>query len=404
MHLLEIYALTTGSKIKKPFIIKKYFPLPFDKYITIQNSSGMPAKCYSYFQEVVNFLKPSLDEKGIKIIQIGSKEDTGLLGVIHLQGQCNINQTAYILSNSLLHIGNDSFAIHMASSFNVPLVGLYSVSSPEIAGPFWKNENQICLLPEGNWKPSFNPNEIPKKIDSIKIETVIESVEKLLFKNNKIKIKTKYIGEKFTHRLLEALPDQVLPPDSFPNELLNIRFDYKNNFTDLNALAQNLNSRPCSVITKQPLNIEVLQPLFKNLKLVIYDVTENIDVSFIEKLHNLGIQTSVIFKSDIGSEDDLNSRKLAIIELPINIQEVNVYPKDLPSDIEPEDIFRTNKILFGNNKIYASKAAYLENKDTSLKGDTIICEQKIKEISNFEILKEDLDYGCVYKNYFLTLV
>jgi len=398
MHLLEIYALTTGSKIKKPFIIKKYFPLPFDKYITIQNSSGMPAKCYSYFQEVINFLKPSLDEKGIKIVQIGSKEDTGLLGVIHLQGQSNINQTAYILSNSLLHIGNDSFAIHMASAFGIPLIGLYSVSSPEIAGPYWKNENQICLLPEGDWKPSFNPNETPKKIDSIKIESITQSAEKLLFKNNQFKIKTKYIGEKFTHRLLESLPDQVLPQETFPNELLNIRFDYKSNFTDLNALAQNLNFRPCSVITKEPLNVEMLQPLFKNLKLVIYDVTENIDVSFIEKLHNLGIQTSVIFKTDIGTEEDLNNRKLAIIELPINIQEINAYPKNLPIDIKSDDTFRTNKILFGNNKVYSSRAAYLENKDTGLKSDTIICEQKIKDISNFEILKEDLDYCYVYEN------
>jgi hypothetical protein len=398
MHLLEIYALTTGSKIKKPFIVKKYFPLPFDKYITIQNSSGMPAKCYSYFQEIINFLKPSLDKKGIKIVQIGSKEDIGLLGVVNLQGQSNINQTAYILSNSLLHVGNDSFAIHMASSFGIPLIGLYSVSSPDIAGPYWKNDNQICLIPEGDWKPSFNPNESPKKIDSIKIETIIKSIEKLLFNDSEIKIKTKYIGEKFTHRLLEALPDQVLPQETFPNELLNIRFDYKSNFTDLNALAQNLNFRPCSIITKQPLNIEALQPLFKNLKLVIYDVTEDIDVSFIEKLHNLGIQTSVIFKTDIGNEDDLNNRKLAIIELPINIQEVSVYPKNLPSDIEPENIFRTNKILFGNNKIYASKAAFLENKDTTLKSDTIVCEQKIKDISNFDILKEDLDYGYVYEN------
>jgi len=56
MHLLETYALTTGSKIKKPFILKKYFPLPFERYVTIQNSSGMPGKCYDYFQEVIDFI------------------------------------------------------------------------------------------------------------------------------------------------------------------------------------------------------------------------------------------------------------------------------------------------------------------------------------------------------------
>lgn len=398
MHLLEIYALTTGSKIKKPFIIKKYFPLPFTKYITIQNSSGMPAKCYSYFQEVINFIKPILDKEDIKIIQIGSKEDIGLIGAVHLQGQCNINQTAYILSNSLLHVGNDSFAVHMASAFNIPLIGLYSVSSPEIAGPFWKQNNQICLIPEGEWKPSFNPNENPKKIDTIKIEKIVESIEKLLFNKKVNNFETKYIGDKFTHRLLESLPDQVLPPHVFPNELLNIRFDYKNDYTDLNALSQNLNIRPCSIITDKPLSLEYLQPLFNNIKLVIYDVTKSIDVKFIEKLHALGLQNSIIFKIDSGSEEDLNERKAALIDWPTNIQEINLYSKNLPNDIEPEDIFRTNKVLFGNNKIYSSKAAYLEDKESFLQNDTLICEQKIKEISNFEILKEDFDYSFIYRN------
>jgi ADP-heptose:LPS heptosyltransferase len=104
-----------------------------------------------------------------------------------LQGQTNINQTAFILENSKLHIGNDSFAIHMCSAFDVPLIGLYSVSSPEIAGPFWKNKNQICLTPK-NWKPSFNPNESPKRVNEIKIESIIESIQTTF----KYKFKSKY--------------------------------------------------------------------------------------------------------------------------------------------------------------------------------------------------------------------
>ena len=160
MHLLETYALSTGSKISKPFIVKKYFPLPTNKYITIQNSSGMNGKCYDYFQDVIDFLYEKLNSYGYQIIQIGSKEDRPLNRVINLQGQTDINQTAFILDNSSLHIGNDSFAVHMCSAFGVPLVALYSVSSPEIAGPFWKNSNQICLTPK-NWKPSFNPNDNP---------------------------------------------------------------------------------------------------------------------------------------------------------------------------------------------------------------------------------------------------
>ena len=75
MHLLETYALSTGSKIGKPFIVKKFFPVKYEKYITIQNSSGMPAKCYDYFQQVVDFLLPVLNKENIGIVQIGGKED-----------------------------------------------------------------------------------------------------------------------------------------------------------------------------------------------------------------------------------------------------------------------------------------------------------------------------------------
>ncbi|MEY4342988.1 MAG: hypothetical protein RL736_784 [Pseudomonadota bacterium] len=124
MHLLEKYALNTGSKITKPFIIKKYFPVPYEKYITVQNSSGMSGKCYDYFQDVIDFLFPILEKNGYKIIQIGSKTDSSLNKVINLQGSTDINQTAFILNNSKLHIGNDSFAIHMCSAFEIPLIAL----------------------------------------------------------------------------------------------------------------------------------------------------------------------------------------------------------------------------------------------------------------------------------------
>jgi ADP-heptose:LPS heptosyltransferase len=178
MHLLETYALATGSKIKKPFINKKFFPVPFEKYITIQNSSGMQGKCYDYFQDVVDFIHEDLEKIGYKIIQIGSKDDRALKHVFHLQGQTNINQTAFILENSKLHVGNDSFAIHMCSAFGVPLIGLYSVSSPEIAGPFWKDNNQNCLTPENLGllligKPRFIPATVMAVLKVLKFSIIL---------------------------------------------------------------------------------------------------------------------------------------------------------------------------------------------------------------------------------------
>jgi hypothetical protein len=391
MHLLETYALSTGSKIKKPFIIKKYFPIPFDKYITIQNSSGMPGKCYDYFQEVVNHLFPVLEKENIKIVQIGSKDDAPLKNVINYQGQTNLNQSAYILNNSLLHLGNDSFAVHMASAFKIPLVALYSVSSPEIAGPFWKNDKQICLTPK-NWKPSFNPNDTPKRINEIKIEDIINSVELLLFGKSSIKFTTKFIGEKFIHPILECYPDQVIPPNFSPNEMVNIRLDYKT-INNLDPIIHNLATRPCCIVTNIPINLDPLLVYRKNLSMLIYDVTDNIDIRFVDYLNNLLIRNAIIFKKTKNNEHILNERKLEMIDLPNMIEEIQI---DKNSEFLKDGFtYRTNKILMANNHFYPSKAAAEENKPVNFNGHTL--EQDIKLINNKELLKEDLDYFLIYQ-------
>lgn len=396
MHLLETYALSTGSKIDKPFIVKKFFPIPFDKYITIQNSSGMSGKCYDYFQEVIDFLHENLEKFGYKIVQIGSKDDKPLNNVFHLQGQTTINQTAFILENSKLHIGNDSFAIHMCSAFNIPLIGLYSISSPEIAGPFWKNNKQICLKPK-NWKPSFNPNESPKKINEIKIEEILNGVNNLLNLNFKENIKTVYIGPKFKHGILETIPEQILHPNSFPKQPLNIRFDFLDRdleHKDYQGTFNNLNTRQCCIVTDKPFIIEHFLQFKNNLPIVIYDITKNIDINFIEKLVFHGINNSCIFKIDESSKEELDKRKEQLIEFPQIIEEVK-YP-ELNINLSENLFYKTNKILIVDNKIYAGKYSYLNKNPIDQNNN-----QKYQKIINNEYLNEfiknDLEYSFIFQ-------
>ena len=398
MHLVETYSLSTGSKIKKPFIHKKFFPLPFDKYITIQNSSGMQGKCYDYFQEVVNFVYEDLGKAGYKIIQIGAKEDKALNNVFHLQGQTNINQTAFILENSKLHIGNDSFAIHMCSAFDVPLIGLYSVSSPEIAGPFWKNKNQICLTSK-NWNPSFNPNESPKRVNEIKIESIIESIQTLLNINLSQNIHTIFIGERYGHILLEAIPSIILPNTVFPEVPLNIRFDYIDKIEEKDYICtlNNLNTRKCAIITDKPLEIEKLFQLKDKIINLFYDITFNdIDLNFVNKVKSLGMKVDFIFnKSKNKNESVLNNKKLELIDYHeiINIVENTDKPTE---EIRESKFYKSKKILFANNNTYLSKAAYLENKPVNL--DKLDVIQNIKDINNIDLLiEEDADYSLFYK-------
>ena len=398
MHLVETYSLSTGSKIRKPFIHKKFFPLPFEKYITIQNSSGMQGKCYDYFQEVINFVYEDLEKAGYKIIQIGTKEDRALNNVFHLHGQTNINQTAFILENSKLHIGNDSFAIHMCSAFNVPLIGLYSVSSPEIAGPFWKNKNQICLTPK-NWKPSFNPNESPKRINEIKIESIIESIKVLLNINFSQNIETLFIGQRYGQILLESIPSIILQNNIFPEIPLNIRFDYIEQIEEKDYICtlNNLNIRKCTIITDKALEIEKLAQLKDKIINLFYDITfNNIDFDFINKVKLLGIKIDFIFnKSKNKDESILNNKKLELVEHQeiIHIVEDTQKPTE---KIKESAFYKSKKIIFGNNNAYLSKAAYLENKPINL--DKLDMAQKISDINNIDLLiEEDAEYCLFYK-------
>jgi hypothetical protein len=395
MHLLETYALSTGSKIKKPFIIKKYFPLPSNKYITIQNSSGMSGKCYDYFQDVIDFLYEKLNAAGYQIIQIGSKEDRPLNKVLHLQGQTDINQTAFILNNSNLHIGNDSFAIHMCSAFEIPLIGLYSVSSPEIAGPFWKNNKQICLTPK-SWKPSFNPNESPKKVNEIKIEEIIEAVETLLFNKIETKIKTLSLGQEYNKNLIETVTNQIIPPQIFQGQVLNIRIDYNQedlDDNDYNCLFNNLNIRNCVWITDKKINLKPFFQLKDKIPVIFYNITNNVDIDFINEANLLGFKLSCIFDLK-DNEEILNQRKLDLIDVPQSIEIINAN-SDFNIDIKDDVYYKSNKILIANNQLFLSKTAYKENKPVNNNNFPLF--QKLSEIQDLEsFIKDDLKYSLVF--------
>jgi ADP-heptose:LPS heptosyltransferase len=67
-----------------------------------------------------------LESKGIKIIQLGQEKEKVYTGVLSLVGLTNINQTAFVLRSSLLHVGADSFPTHIASGYGKKIVALYS--------------------------------------------------------------------------------------------------------------------------------------------------------------------------------------------------------------------------------------------------------------------------------------
>jgi len=194
VHLLSRYSLSCGVKPGNPFIIDKYYPLPFNKYITFQPFSRQ-SKSFDFWQEVLDLILPVLNKENIKIVQIGGINEKPFLGCYHTQGGTSIAQAAFLIKHSLFHFGTDSFGVHLASAFKKKIVALYSNNYPSCVGPYWSDSSDVILLEPDrnkNKKPSFALEENPKSINLIKPEKIAESICKLL--NLKFKIEYKSLG------------------------------------------------------------------------------------------------------------------------------------------------------------------------------------------------------------------
>ena len=225
MHLIEQYALSCGVKIDKPHIETCYYPVSAEKYITLHASSGMEAKNYDYYNDVVELISPYLNREGIAIIQIGKSEDRRIDNCIHYNGSTNLKQVCYLIQNSLLHVGNDSFGCHVASGFNKKLVGLYSVLYKECCGPYWGDKDKQVMLEADRKgkKPSFSNTENPKTVNTIMPEKVAVSILDLLgIKHELLNLSTLHIGPSYHNPCTAVIPNHVMPDNFMAGHPINI--------------------------------------------------------------------------------------------------------------------------------------------------------------------------------------
>lgn len=395
MHILEQYAVNCGAKISKPFILKEFFPIPFEKYIVLHAGSGMDSKNYDYFDTVVQYLKPFLDSKNIHIVQIGGPQEKLIRNCYNALGTSK-RQMAYIIDNSLLYFGNDTMSLHFASFFQKKIVCTSTVLYKSCFYPYWsKNEDyQIIESHRNGKKPTFSAQEKPKTINLIKPEELASPVLKYLgFENFKLP-KTVFIGDKYIYPVLECLPDQVLPPNLFPNQMVNIRLDYEENFTNLEPIAHNLSIRPCALVLNTPIAIENLQNLFKNLQVIIYDITNGVDLDFVKKISFFGLKYVFVFKKNKNNNKKLNERKLDLVDMPNILEEIDEISEDVPDLNTPNLILRSSKILVDKGQFYSSRAAQLENKPSELLDGYL--EIETKDILNKDNLLVDISHNLVY--------
>jgi hypothetical protein len=378
MHLIERYATACGVKIDKPYIYDTFFPVNVEKYISFQPFSKYPSKNYDYWNEVINIINPYLEKENIKIIQIGVKDDKNINNTINLSGQTNISQAAYIIKNSILHLGADSFASHIASGFNKKIVCIYSNNNINNVKPYWsKSEDLILLSPKLNKKPQYSVNEVPKTINNIKPEDIAEGVLKLLnIPYNNIP-KTIHIGNDYINKTLEIIPDKHINPTQIGLDTLVIRMDYVFNEQVLELFLQH---KKCIIFTNKPISEELLKKYKQNIPQLIYVIEKNNDSTFAQTLKRNAINT--IFISYL-SEEDLNKFKLHYMDYGLIIK------RDYPTDkiqTNNNTFFKSSRILISSEGQFNSKYQW-ETKDTSNK--YINHPELNKELNNLYIFSID---------------
>lgn len=354
-HIIETYALGCGLKIDKPYIYQKFFPLTVDEFITIHPNSKYDSKCYEYWQEVVDFLKPELDKSKISIVQIGVKEDEPISGCIHTQGSTSVNQAAYIVNKGRLHLGADSFATHVASGFGKKIVSLYSNNFSRVVRPFWTEDSDCTLLESGREKrkPSFSERENPKSINEIKPELVASSVLSHLKLNSEIKWKTILRGPMYHQVNVQSIPNSVVNTSALNVDNLIMRMDLDHNEE---VLAKQLSLCNCSIVTRRPINIEILKAFKSKIKQFVYELNENHDPDFASKVKRLGIDVILINKM---SEDKLNEIKRSYFDIGIITSKQRINQKDIDK-LKEQNLetlyYKSKKYIISGGKVFSSVA------------------------------------------------
>jgi hypothetical protein len=341
MTLIEQYALQSGSKISKPHLYQKFFPIS-GKFITIHPSSGMESKNYDYFPEVLVLMTDYLKQNNLYVVQLGGKDDTHIGGTTPLHGKTDIHQTAYILKHSKLHICNDTSTMHVASWLGTPTLALFGPTNPKVSAPYWGKAEILESHRDGE-KPSFNPKETSKTVNLIRPEVVAaKALSMLSGAKTENLIESLYFGPKYVNFIIEAIPDQLLDPEVFDG-LINIRADYLLNEDYIFAQAS---KNKVSIITDKPLTIDKLKAVKRNVVNLTY-ILDNDDINFAKSVKSSGIQLNLITHNE---PENYRFRYM-------DIGTVEYLPKKIEkAELVADNVYvKSSRVLLSNGKVYISK-------------------------------------------------
>jgi hypothetical protein len=317
MHKLESFAVSTGSKISKPFIDQCYFPVLDKKYICVSQNSISESKSYSHFSDVMFHIKPFLDENGISVLELGKSNREPIFYTKNYNNTTKL-QSNYIINKSLLYFGNFNYYANVASTLNKPIVCPSNKDFKDTFAPYWsKDEASKILMPESDLLPSFQDTENPKTIDSIAPEKIgSEILDYLNISHDLNQIETIYTGPSYHTSTLDIIPSDSVINDPIHSNNIRIRMD--KNF-DLNFLIQCSKLKNFSIITDQAIPSQVLNHLKSNIQMIVYIVNEKTKNEEVQMIHSLGKRVELITQDS----KNINKIRLNLIDYPVVLQEKN---------------------------------------------------------------------------------
>lgn len=379
MKLLERYALQSGTRIGKQHLVESFYPLPFERYVTIQGGSGMAAKNYPHYGEVLALLAEPLKAAGIAVVQIGGKEDHALPGCYHLQGQTNLHQSNHVLRGALCHIGNDSWLSHRGGALGVPLVVSFGPTSVANHSPYQFDPRSVFIESHRfGRRPTFAAQEHPSTMAVIPPEQISSAVLQLLGLTSTTTTtrKSLYIGEAYHQPVVELVPNVVLDPRMQLGTPLILRMDLADGIEGVeDKILGNLQVRPCAIITDRELNLShlaQLKPRIAGLRVEVGKVSE----VWIKTVKRLGIQTA--FFSNEQDPEKLARLRLDLYDACLFDHYVAPTRADFVKGVEaytngPIDMesiigrieFKTNRLLLSDGRIYLSEAHWRAGRPVS---------------------------------------
>lgn len=394
MKLLPRYATVCGLKIGRQWLLESFYPLPTTRYMTLHASSGMAAKNYPLYQEIVAMILTRLESQGIKIVQLGGKDDAPINGCVDLCGKTDYHQSSYILRSSLCHLGNDSWLAHRAGEQGVPLVTLFGPTTPENHGAYTYDAAKTIFIESHRLgkRPTFAAQEMPMTIAFIPPEVVCNAVLRLLgIVEGLFSQTTLSIGALYAHPMLELIPNVVPPATFLPALPITVRMDHL--FSEDNLVALLQTGRKVNIITRRAVQLPLLNQFRASILTYAHEIVVGVDeptIGYVDAIRSLFPTSHAFFTRETDERKVSDLRFIYLDHVTVSVHRdatktdfvsgalAYLNRPDTPEnrlDIERQlgqSRLKTNHLLMSDNHIYPTYAHLAANKPLATLSDTVV--------------------------------